>query len=63
MHGATDFAYDLTRAMALTGGVRASLGTVSIKHDPLNNLKQEIRVGGWRVFLGLRFRLGTVSSK
>ena len=65
VHGGSDFAYDLTRSrrIALTGGVRGSLGTVTIDHEPLNNLKQEIRVGGWRVFAGLRFRFGTVSSK
>ena len=63
VHAASDFAYDLTHGIALTGGVRASYGTAKIALEPLSQLHQEIRVGGWQVLVGLRFRLGTVISK
>jgi|SRR5262245_57772033 len=62
-HIASDFAYDITRAIAITGGVRASKGTVTINREPLTKIPQDIRVGGWRIFLGLRFRFGTLDSQ
>jgi hypothetical protein len=60
-HIGSDFAYDLTRVIVLTGGVRASKGTVSIARDPMSTLSQEIRVGSWQVLVGLRFRIGTLN--
>lgn len=62
-HISTDFAYDIARMVAIAGGVRGSLGTVEIDPEPITKLKQDIRVGSWQLFLGLRFRLGALNAK
>lgn len=59
----SDFAYDITRQIALTGGVRFSNGTVTIDREPMSQLSQDIRVGSWQILVGVRFRLGTLDSK
>jgi hypothetical protein len=62
-HIASEFAYAFSRAIAITAGVRASIGTVTIEREPLTKMSQDIRVGGRRVFLGLRLRLGNTNKK
>jgi hypothetical protein len=63
IHVSSDFAYDLTRLIALSGTVRASTGTVTIDREPMTQLPQDVRVGSWQILLGVRFRLGSVGSK
>jgi hypothetical protein len=62
-HVGSDVAFAMTRAIAVTGGLRASIGTVTIDREPLTGLSQDIRVGGQQIFLGVRFRLGHANTK
>jgi len=57
-HVGGDYAYGITARLAITGGVRVSWGTVTVDREPLSSLEQRIRVGGTRVFLGVRIRPG-----
>lgn len=58
-HVGGDFAYFLTNAFGITGGARYSYGTVTVSHEPLSALSQEIRVGSTVGFIGVRVRFGT----
>jgi hypothetical protein len=57
-HIASDITFFFTKVFGVGGGVRFSDGTVTVDHEPLSKLSQDIRVGGTLVFLGLRLRLG-----
>ena len=57
-HVSSDFAFNVARSVAITGGVRGSVGEVKIDPEPLSGIKQDVRVGDWRVFVGVRWRVG-----
>jgi len=58
-HASSDFAYFLSRQVAITGVVRFSAAIVTLDREPLSLLEQEVRVGSTSVLVGLRFHFGS----
>ena len=62
VHIGGDFAFDIVPNVAITAGGRYAIGTVAIEPEPLSGISQDIRVGDWRLFVGLRWRVGKSSQ-
>ena len=62
VHVGADFAFDVGYGVAATAGGRYAVGTVGLNREPLSKGAQDIRVGDWRVFVGLRWQLGRSSQ-
>jgi hypothetical protein len=58
LHAGTDVAFLLNRHLALTGGIQISDAIVTIPVEPLSQLTQKFRIGGTRLFAGVRVRVG-----
>lgn len=56
-HAGGDATFFLTKMVGVGGGVRFSQGTVTLDPEPLSQVRQDIRVGGTTVFVGLRLRV------
>ena len=57
-HLGADFTYFFTKRIGVKGGIRFSSAQVTLKHEPLSKLEQDLRTGGPTVSLGARFRFG-----
>jgi hypothetical protein len=57
-HAGGDVIYFLRPAFGIAAGARVSYGTVTVDHEPLSGLSQNIRVGSTVGFVGVRFRFG-----
>jgi hypothetical protein len=58
LNAGTDVAFFLNRHFALTGGIQLSDAVVTIPVEPLSQLEQKFRLGGTRLFVGVRVGVG-----
>jgi len=53
-----DFTFFITKLLGVSGGARYSRGTVTLQHEPLSQIRQDIRVGSTQILVGVRLRFG-----